>query len=65
MASPTELEELAPHVVYELRAMLAARHLHQVAFAGTLSLEAFLIHVRCLYEFFSRGQPDQQSSQPI
>src|SRR5438445_12516737 len=37
MASPTELEELAPHVVYELRAMLAARHLHQVAFAGTFS----------------------------
>ena len=60
MASPTELEELAPHVVYELRAMLAARHLHQVAFAGTFSLEAFLIHVRCLYEFFSRDQPDQR-----
>ncbi len=52
MASPTELQ-------------LAARHLHQVAFAGAFSLEAFLIHVRCLYEFFSRGQPDQQSSQPI
>src|SRR2546428_14031084 len=60
MASPTELEELAPHVVYELRAMLAARHLHQVAFAGKFSLEAFLIHVRCLYEFFSRDQPDQR-----
>ena len=60
MASSTELEELAPHVVYELRAMLAARHLHQVAFAGTFSLEAFLIHVRCLYEFFSRDQPDQR-----
>src|SRR5881296_2708322 len=60
MASPTELEELAPHVVYELRAMLAARHLNQVAFAGTFSLEAFLIHVRCLYEFFSRDQPDQR-----
>src|SRR2546425_10688724 len=58
MASPTELEELASHVVYELQAMLAARHLHQVAFAGAFSLEAFLIHVRCLYEFFSRDQPD-------
>ena len=41
MASPTELEELAPPGVDELRAMLAARHRHHVAFAGTLSLEAF------------------------
>ncbi len=60
MAGPIELEELAPHVVYELRAMLAARQLHQVAFAEPLSLEAFLIHVRCLYEFFSRDQPDER-----
>ena len=60
MAGPKELEELAPHVVYELWAMEAARQLHQVAFAEPFSLEAFLIHVRCLYEFFSRDQPDQR-----
>ncbi len=57
---PVELEELAPHVVYELRAMLAARHLHQASFGEPFSLEAFLIHVRCLYEFFSTDQPDQR-----
>ena len=60
MTGPTELEELAPHVVYELRAMLAARHLHQASFGEPFSLEAFLIHVRCLYEFFSRDKPNEK-----
>jgi hypothetical protein len=60
MTDPTEIEELAPHVVYELRAMLAARHLHQVSFGEPLTLEAFLIHVRCLYEFFSGDKPNEK-----
>ena len=54
-----ELEKVAPHVEYEIEAMLCA-HKQYGATHDRLILEAFLIHVRCLHEFFT--QPRKQDT---
>jgi len=55
----TFFKDLAPHVIYELRAMVAAQQLYHAdpdSRPGTFALEAFLIHVRCLHEFFTQDE---------